>query len=145
MDVSGAVNAAPLWGREIQVGLELKLSAREPFDDQRGAGAGRTTQQVGCFGAICAFHCAEQLAATCEGRFPVFGWRRDRSEETEVRMQPALWAEREEEIGAGTHPAETVTTFFLLLAARGIVSPRKETRSFSKATRRGREMATRWV
>ena len=85
MDVSGAVNAAPLWGREIQVGLELKLSAREPFDDQHGAGAGRTTQQVGCFGAICAFHCAEQLAATCEGRFPVFGWRRDRSEETEVK------------------------------------------------------------
>jgi hypothetical protein len=98
MDVSGAVNAAPLWGREIQVGLELKLNTREPFDDQHGAGAGGTTQQVGCFGAICAFHCAEQLAATCEGGFPS-----SVGEETEVRMRPALWAEREEEIGAGTH------------------------------------------
>jgi hypothetical protein len=70
MDVSGAVNAAPLWGREIQVWLEVKLSTREPFDDQHGAGAGGTTRQVRCFGEICACHCAEQLAATCEGGFP---------------------------------------------------------------------------
>jgi hypothetical protein len=70
MDVSGGVNAAPLWGREIQVWPEVKLSTRQPFDDQHGAGAGGTTQQVRCFGAICACHCAEQLAATCEGGFP---------------------------------------------------------------------------
>jgi hypothetical protein len=70
MDVSGAVNAAPLWGREAQVWAEVKLSTRNPFDDQHGAGAGGTTQQVGCFGAICARNCAEQLAAACEGVFP---------------------------------------------------------------------------
>jgi hypothetical protein len=70
MDVSGAVNAAPLWGREAQVWAEVKLSTRNPFDDQHGAGAGGTTQQVGCFGAICACSCAEQLAAACEGGFP---------------------------------------------------------------------------
>jgi len=29
-----------------------------------------TTQPVRCFGAICACHYAEQLAATCEGVFP---------------------------------------------------------------------------
>ena len=70
MDVSGAVKAAPLWGRKIQVWLEVKLSTRDPFDNQHGTGAGGTTQQVRCFGAICAFHCAEQLAATCEGGLP---------------------------------------------------------------------------
>jgi hypothetical protein len=59
MDVSGAVNAAPLCGREIQVWLEVKLSTRNPFDDQHGAGADGTMQQVCCFGAICARNCAD--------------------------------------------------------------------------------------
>ena len=36
LDVSGAVNAAPLWGGEIQVWLEVKLSTRDPFDEQHG-------------------------------------------------------------------------------------------------------------
>ncbi len=70
MDVSGTVNATPLWGRKAQARLEVKLSAGDPLDDQHGAGAGGTTQQVGCFGAICARNCAEQLAAACEGVFP---------------------------------------------------------------------------
>ena len=70
MDVSGAVNAAPLWGSEIQVWAEVKLSTRDAFDDQHGAGADRTTQQVRGFGALCACRCAEQLAATCESGFP---------------------------------------------------------------------------
>jgi hypothetical protein len=88
--------------RKIQVWLEVKLSARDPFDNQHGTGAGGTTQQVRCCGAICAFHCAEQLAATCEGGLPS-----SVGEETKVTDSdgcgPALWAEREEEIGAGTH------------------------------------------
>ena len=54
----------------LRPGLEVKLSAGDPLDDQHGAGAGGTTQQVGCFGAICACSCAEQLAAACEGGFP---------------------------------------------------------------------------
>jgi hypothetical protein len=46
------------------------LSAGDSFDDQHGAGAGGTTQQVGCFEAIWARNGTEQLAAACEGGFP---------------------------------------------------------------------------
>jgi hypothetical protein len=46
------------------------LSARDPFDDQHGAGAGGTTQLVCCFGAIWARTSAERLAAACEGGLP---------------------------------------------------------------------------
>src|SRR5260370_39500248 len=67
MDVSGTVNATPLWGRKAQARLEVKLSAGDPLDDQHGAVAGGTTQQVGCFGAIDAWSCAEPLAAAVEG------------------------------------------------------------------------------
>ena len=77
MDVSGAVNAAPLWGSEIQVWAEVKLSTRDAFDDQHGAGADRTTQQVRGFGALCA---CRATRGNVRERFPVFGWR----EETEV-------------------------------------------------------------
>jgi hypothetical protein len=116
MDVSGAVNTAPLWGREIQLWLEVKLSTREPFDDQHGGGAGGTTQQVRCFGAICAFHCAEQLAATCEGGFPS-----SVGEETEVTDADQSFGQNvkkksaQELICGNCHD--------LLLAAMGIVSP----------------------
>jgi hypothetical protein len=65
MDISGALRAVPPRGREIQVWLEVKLSTRERFDDQHGARADGTMQQVRCFGAICACHCA--IAADCVG------------------------------------------------------------------------------
>jgi hypothetical protein len=67
---SGAVNAAPLWGRKADAWLEVKLSAGDPFDYQHGAGAGGTTHLVRCFGAICAGRCAEQLAEACEHGAP---------------------------------------------------------------------------
>jgi hypothetical protein len=46
------------------------LSAGDPFDDPHGAGAGGTTWQVGCFGAIRGRNSAEQLAAASEGGLP---------------------------------------------------------------------------
>ena len=99
MDVSGAVNAAPLWGREAQVWLEVKLSTRNPFDDQHGAGAGGTTQQVRLLRADLRTQLRRATRGSVRGRFSSFGWRRGRS----GACGPALWAEREEEIGAGTH------------------------------------------
>jgi hypothetical protein len=48
-------------GSDAQVCSEVKLSARDPFNDQHGAGAGGTTQLVCCFGAIWARNRAERL------------------------------------------------------------------------------------
>jgi hypothetical protein len=46
------------------------LSARDPFDDQHGAGAGGTTQLGCCLGAIWARNSAEQRATAREGGLP---------------------------------------------------------------------------
>ena len=70
MEISRTVIAALLWNGGAHVWPEVKLSTRDPFDDQHGAGACGTAQQVGCFGAIWGRNSAEQLAAACEGGLP---------------------------------------------------------------------------
>ena len=70
MDVLRAVNAAPLRGCGVLVWTEVKLSAGDPFNDQHGSGANRTSHQVVCRREISAGRCAQQLAAACEGGLP---------------------------------------------------------------------------
>jgi hypothetical protein len=66
MNVLRTVNAAPLWGGDAQVRLEVKLSAGKPFDDQHDCRAGWATRQGRCFGALCRCNCTERLAAALE-------------------------------------------------------------------------------
>ena len=60
--ISGGVKAAPLGIRYGEGRLEIKLAAGEPFDDEHGAGANRTSQMSCCVRLVCAVR-AEQIAA----------------------------------------------------------------------------------
>ena len=60
--ISGGVEAAPLGIRHGQGRLEIKLAAGQPFNNEHGAGANRTSQISGCLRLVCAVR-AEQIAA----------------------------------------------------------------------------------
>jgi hypothetical protein len=59
--ISGGIKTAPLWIRHGQ-GLEIKLGAGQPFNNEHGTGAHRTSQMSGCVRLVCAVR-AEQIAA----------------------------------------------------------------------------------
>jgi hypothetical protein len=59
--ISGGIKTAPLLVRQGQ-GLEIKLAAGQPFNNEHGTGAHRTSQMSGCVRLVCAGR-AEQVAA----------------------------------------------------------------------------------
>jgi len=60
--ISGGVKAAPLGIRPGLGRLEIKLAAGEPFDDEQGTGAHRTSEMSCCVRVVWAVR-AEQIAA----------------------------------------------------------------------------------
>ena len=60
--ISGGVKAAPLWIRHGQGRLEIKLAAGQPFNNEHGTGANRTSQMSCCDRLVCAVR-AEQIVA----------------------------------------------------------------------------------
>jgi hypothetical protein len=62
--ISGGVKTAPLGIRhgDGQGRLEIKLAAGQPFNNEHGTGANRTSQMSCCVGLVCALR-AEQVAA----------------------------------------------------------------------------------
>jgi hypothetical protein len=60
--MSGGVKTAPLWIRHGQGRLEIKLAAGQPFNNEHGTGANRTSQMSCWVRLVCAVR-AEQIAA----------------------------------------------------------------------------------
>ena len=62
--MSGGVKTAPLGIRlgDGQGGLEIKLAAGQPFNNEHGTGANRRSQMSRCVRLVCALR-AEQVAA----------------------------------------------------------------------------------
>jgi hypothetical protein len=60
--ISGGVKTAPLWIRYSQGRVEIKLAAGQPFNNEHGTGANRTSQMSCCVRLVCAVR-AEPIAA----------------------------------------------------------------------------------
>jgi hypothetical protein len=60
--ISGGVKTAPLWIRHSQGRVEIKLAAGQPFNNEHGTGANRTSQMSCCVRLVCAVR-AEPIAA----------------------------------------------------------------------------------
>src|ERR1022692_2110020 len=114
--MSYELSAAPLWGGEARVWLEVKLSAGKPFDDQHGCRAGGATRQGRCFGALCRCNCAEQLAAVLE-----FSTASAVGEEAEVADADQSFGQHVKKKSA--QELICCKSHNLFLAAVGIVSP----------------------
>jgi hypothetical protein len=66
IDISRGIKTAPLWIRQDQAGVKMKLATGQPFDDEHGAGANRTAQLGSDSRMSCATFYAKQSTAACE-------------------------------------------------------------------------------